>query len=154
MNRTKYSDAHIIIPDEFWSVLDSNNDDVLSEDEFARVVKAFDSGIIYDIPFLVYPIVETKYLKDFRVLYESKRDEETSSLATIPVESAKMPFSQASWQKWYDEMSMKSGLSFFESDNNPIAFKKRSMKSSLVSLDVNELPESQKYALPLAILAN
>ena len=89
----------MIVPDEFWSVLDSNNDGVLSEEEFARSVKAFDSGIIYGIPFLVYPIVETKYLTDFRVIYESKRDEETSSFATIPVESAKMPFSQSSWQK-------------------------------------------------------
>jgi len=144
----------MIVPDEFWSVLDSNNDGVLSEEEFARSVKAFDSGIIYGIPFLVYPIVETKYLTDFRVIYESKRDEETSSFATIPVESAKMPFSQSSWQKWYDEMSTKSGLTFFESDNDSIAFKKRSMKSSLVSLNVNKVPESQKYALPLATLAN
>jgi len=139
----------MIIPDEFWKVLDTDdNDGVLNQNEFHRAVHAFDTGIIYGTPFLVYPIIETKYLKDFRVVYKSEQDVGKAFFAIVPVPNGTLAYSQASWQEWYNEMSEKSGLTFDSVDCG-----EKSLKSSLVSLQVDKLPETAKYALPLATLA-
>ena len=64
-NRTKYFDAHVIITEEFWSVIDTDGNG-LDADEFHSVVGAFDRGSIYGTPFIVYPVNASENLKEFR----------------------------------------------------------------------------------------
>ena len=144
MNRTKYSDAHIILPNEFWSIVDGDGDGELNHSEFTRVVWAMDTGIIFGRPFLVFPIIETKYLTRFRAVNEPTSSEQAPLFATVPVPNGTTPYSQISWQAWYNTMSASEGseLSF--------DFVEKSSKTLLASLNVNFPPESQKYVLPLA----
>ena len=144
MNRTKYSDAYIIIPDEFWRIVDEDGDGELNRSEFTRVVWEMDAGIIFGRPFLVFPMIETKYLTRFRAVNEPASSEQAPLFATVPVPSGTIPYSQASWQAWYNTMSAPEGseLSF--------DFVEKSSKTLLTSLNVDHPPESQKYVLPLA----
>ncbi|CAL6383485.1 unnamed protein product [Bathycoccus prasinos] len=144
MNRTKYSDAHIILPDKFWSIVDGDGDGELNHSEFTRVVWAMDTGIIFGRPFLVFPSIETQYLTRFRAVNEPTSSEQAPLFATVPVPKGTIPYSQASWQAWYNTMSASkgSGLSFDSVE--------KSSKTLLTSLNVNSPPEFQKYVLPLA----
>ena len=144
-NRTKYVDAHMIITNEFWSAIDTDGNG-LDADEFHRVVRAFDRGSIYGTPFIVYSVIASENLKEFRAVYESVVDVKKSSFAVVPTSSGTLPYSQRSWQEWYDKISEDFGLSFSSVDV-------KSQKSSLVSLKVNVLPETSKYVIPMATLA-
>ena len=150
MMRTKYSDARMIIPEEFWSILDKDGNGVLSDGEFHRAVHAFDLGIIYGTPWLIYEIEETKNLKEFRVTYASDVDAKKALFAVVPMQSSVMPYSREAWQKWYDGMSRDYGLSFAP----VVDASEKSLKSSLISLQVDKLPETAKFAMPLATLSN
>jgi len=105
MNRTKYSDAHIILPDKFWSIVDGDGDGELNHSEFTRVVWAMDTGIIFGRPFLVFPSIETQHLTRFRAVNEPTSSEQAPLFATVPVPKGTIPYSQASWQAWYNTMS-------------------------------------------------
>ena len=144
MNRTKYSDAHIIIPDEFWSIVDDDGDGELNRSEFTRVAWAMNTGIIFGRPFLVFPMIETKYLTRFRAVNEPTSSNRAPLFATVPVPNGTIPYSQAAWQAWYNTMSASegSGLSFDVVE--------KSSKTLLTSLNIDHPPESQKYVLPLA----
>ena len=144
MNRTKYSDAHIIIPDEFWSIVDDDGDGELNRSEFTRVVWAMDTGIIFGRQFLVFPMIETKYLTRFRAVNEPASSEQAPLFATVPVPNGTIPYSQASWQAWYNTMSAPEGSGLL------FDFVEKSSKTLLTSLNVEPPPESQKYVLPLA----
>ena len=145
MNRTKYTDARIIISEDFWSSIDKDGNG-LDANEFHNAVRAFDNGSIYGIPFLVYPVIKTENLKDFRAVYQSEIDASQTSFAVVPTLTSSMPYSQKSWQSWYDVTSKKYGLSFSSVDV-------KSQKSSLASLQVKDLPETFKYVIPVASVA-
>ena len=85
-NRTKYVDAHMIITNEFWSAIDTDGNG-LDADEFHRVVRAFDRGSIYGTPFIVYSVIASENLKEFRAVYESVVDVKKSSFAVVPTSS-------------------------------------------------------------------
>ena len=93
MNRTKYSDAYIIIPDEFWSIVDDDGDGELNRSEFTRVAWAMDTGIIFGRPFLVFPMIETKYLTRFRAVNEPTSSNRAPLFATVPVPNGTIPYS-------------------------------------------------------------
>ena len=145
MNRTKYTDARIIISEDFWSSIDKDGNG-LDANEFHNAVRAFDNGSIYGIPFLVYPVIKTENLKDFRAVYQSEIDATQTSFAVVPTLTSSMPYSQKSWQSWYDVTSKTFGLSFSSVDV-------KSQKSSLASLQVKDLPETFNYVIPVATVA-
>ena len=70
---TAYSNAHVIIPNDAWSVLDTDGSGNLDESEFSEAEASFNNGHIYGKLWAVHEAEETKHLTQFHLTnYEKK----------------------------------------------------------------------------------
>jgi hypothetical protein len=146
MNRTKYTDAHIIITEKFWNEIDKDKDEYLNIVELKNAIFALDKGMIFGNPFLVYPTLSTRHITNFRS--EDKELSDISVFGLMPSSVARVPHDANEWQQWYDSTLQRYNefsLSTFPAVSNV---------SGLVTFGISELPESEKYTLPLATLRN
>ena len=142
MNRTKYSDARVIISNEFWDTVDQNGDGDLDENEFRSVVIAMDRDVIFATPWLVYPVIETEYHTLFRLKVEKA---DTDALFALhPTQTSALPFTQQKWQEWF-ETQVKETNGFSLSLPNP---SDTSLRSSLAAMGPITVPESKKFVIP------
>ena len=142
MNRTKYVDARMILSEEFWSTIDQNGDGELDQNEFGSVRIALDRDVIFAVPWLVYPPIETEYHSLFKV--EGMKSDSNALFALHPTQNFALPFTQENWQKWF-EMQTNETSGFSLSLPKP---SDTSLRSSLASMGPITVPESKKYVVP------
>ena len=142
MNRTKYVDARMILSEEFWSTIDQNGDGELDQNEFGSVRIALDRDVIFAVPWLVYPPIETEYHSLFKV--EGMKSDGNALFALHPTQNFALPFTQENWQKWF-EMQTNETSGFSLSLPKP---SDTSLRSSLASMGPITVPESKKYVVP------
>ena len=106
---------------------------------------ALDQGHIYAVPWLVYPAISTKYMTQFRALYQNEK-KVNAIFSLIPVDRTSLPFTEISWQKWAH--GMENTWSTFNMDRPMV--KDITRRSALATMGIDSLPETKLYALPLA----
>ena len=140
MNRTKYVDARMILSEEFWSTIDQNGDGELDQNEFGSVRIALDRDVIFAVPWLVYPPIETEYHSLFKV--EGMKSDGNALFALHPTQNFALPFTQENWQKWFEmQTNETSGFSLStETFRYIVAF--------FFGDGPITVPESKKYVVP------
>jgi len=148
MNRTKYVDARMILSEEFWSTIDQNRDGELDENEFGSVRIALDRDVIFAVPWLVYPPIETEYHSLFKV--EGAKGDSKALFALHPTQNFALPFAQKKWQKWLETQTNETeGFSLSLPKSSDI-----SLRSSLAAMGSETVPESKKYVIPFVTNRN
>jgi hypothetical protein len=94
---------------------------------------------------LVYPAISTKYMTQFRALYQNEK-KVNAIFSLIPVDRTSLPFTEISWQKWAH--GMENTWSTFNMDRPMV--KDITRRSALATMGIDSLPETKLYALPLA----
>jgi len=146
--RMKFVDVNTILSPDFWSTVDKDDDGELNAVEFHNAVRALDEGLIYGIPWLVFPAISTKDKSEFYALDSQEGGEKHALMSAIPSRSPALPFTRSQWQYWYDNMSATTlpGFSLdYPTDISP--------RSKLAFLGNQSLPESHKYTIPVVTFA-
>ena len=134
-----------MLQEKFWKILDRDETGTLNKIEFTNAVTALDKGIIYGVPWLVYPAVGTKHLTQFSAKYKDV-SKINAVFSVLPIDKPALPFSEERWQKWSDKFES----SYTDFTMGTPLKSEISKNSLLASMGVDALPETKLYAVPLA----
>jgi len=110
--------AHVIITDDVWDLLDEDGDGILDSDEFRQVAKRLHDEDLVAEPVIVYPPRDVEYMYDFELLQTSddvkntftnightKNNEESCEhIVLMRQRSAALPANSSAWLSFYERV--------------------------------------------------
>ena len=139
--------GHAIVSDDVWRSMDADGDGTLNSNEFDAVEAQMRDGLLVADPVLVYPIVDARYLTEFKA---TRPAASCAKFTLARHASSALPSNSTAWNGLYETLaSASSATSIFASSEceNDVAFSGDSRATKVIPM----LARDSTLASPLAL---